>query len=82
MSLLSQIGVVKGYPDNTFRPDEKVTREATAAFLYRLAGSSAYTAPPTSRFSDVKPGAPFYKEISWMAEQGFATGWPDRSFRP
>lgn len=31
-------GLVTGYPDNTFRPDDTVTREQAAVLLYRLAG--------------------------------------------
>ena len=33
-------------------------------------------------FSDVPEGAPFYKEISWMRDQGITTGYPDGTFRP
>jgi len=82
VSLLWQIGVIQGWSDGTYRSGELVTREATAAFLYRLAGSPAYTPPRTSPFTDVRPGDPFYKEITWMATSKFATGWPDRTFRP
>ncbi|MCC5950676.1 MAG: S-layer homology domain-containing protein [Acidimicrobiia bacterium] len=32
-------GLVKGYPDGTFRPDIPVSRQALVAFLHRLAGS-------------------------------------------
>lgn len=82
VSLLSQIGVINGWADGTFRPDQNVTRDQTAAFLYRLAGSPAYTPPKTPRFKDVRPGAVFYKEISWLADSGFSTGWADGTFRP
>ena len=34
-------GVVMGYDDNTFRPDECVTREQLAAFVYRYANDGA-----------------------------------------
>ena len=53
-----------------------------AAFFYRLAGSPAYTAPSESRFKDVPTDHPFYKEISWLAEQNITTGWSDGTFRP
>jgi hypothetical protein len=35
---LAASGVATGYPDGTFRPTEPVSRQATAAFLARLAG--------------------------------------------
>lgn len=82
ISVLSQIGVIKGWPDGTFRPTQNVTRGQTAAFLYRLAGSPSYTPPKTSRFKDITTRTPFYKEISWMAQSGFTTGYSDKTYRP
>jgi hypothetical protein len=82
ISVLSQIGVIRGWPDGTFRPDQKVTRGQTAAFLYRLAGSPAYTPPKTSKFKDVTSRTPFHKEISWMAQSGITTGYSDKTYRP
>ena len=34
---LGQTGISTGWPDGTFRPHEPVTREATAAFVFRFA---------------------------------------------
>ncbi|WP_144791550.1 S-layer homology domain-containing protein, partial [Kocuria palustris] len=59
-----------------------IDRNATAALLYRMSGSPAYTAPRTSAFTDVRPGSAFYKEIHWARAQGITTGWPDGTFRP
>lgn len=75
-------GIAEGWPDRTFRPHAPVERGAFAAFLYRLAGKPAYLAPETPQFSDVPASHPFYKEISWAAQYGITTGWPDRTFRP
>lgn len=68
-------GITTGYPDGTFRPTAPVTREAMAAFLYRQAGSPDFTPPAESPFTDVWTTHPFYKEISWLADQGISTGW-------
>ncbi|UOR00865.1 HtaA domain-containing protein [Leucobacter allii] len=57
-----------------YRPANSVTREAMAAFLYRLAGEPAFTAPTKSPFADLKPGDRFYKEITWLASEGITTG--------
>ncbi|WP_258073601.1 S-layer homology domain-containing protein [Arthrobacter sp. 08Y14] len=59
-----------------FRPGIPVSRDAMAAFLYRLKGSPKFTAPKTSPFTDVKKSHQFYKEISWLAADGVSTGWP------
>ncbi len=75
--------VTTGWPDGTFRPASPVTREAMAAFLYRLAhggaDAPACSAPP---FTDVAPGNPFCGAVAWLAGTGLSTGWPDGTYRP
>ncbi|MDO5534838.1 MAG: S8 family serine peptidase [Propionibacteriaceae bacterium] len=65
-----------------YRPLSPVNRDAMAAFLYRLAGSPAHTAPQTSPFKDIRPGVAFYPEMTWLAQREISTGWPDGTFRP
>src|SRR5450759_818077 len=71
-------GITRGsvQPDGSvlFDPAGAVRREAMAAFLYRFAGSPAFTPPAASPFVDVATGDTFYKEIAWLAEQGISTG--------
>ncbi|MEV8165959.1 S8 family serine peptidase [Rothia kristinae] len=74
--------ITTGWPDGTYRPSAPVERGQMAAFLYRMAGSPAYTPPSKSPFKDVSTNYVFYKEISWLASQGITTGWPDGTFRP
>lgn len=71
-----------GYVDGTFRPVTAVSRDAMAAFMYRLAGSPDFAPPKTSPFVDVGPNDQFYKEITWMYDSKISTGWPDRTYRP
>jgi len=68
-------GVMTGYADGTFRPQAPVTRDALAAFLYRLVVRASYRPPTTPMFADVPVDHPFYTEISWLAQQGISTGW-------
>ncbi len=75
-------GISTGYQDGTFRPTLLVTREAMAAFMYRLAGSPAFTPPSVSPFSDVATTDQFYKEITWLASTKITTGYSDGTFRP
>lgn len=79
---LADQGIARGWDDGTFRPYTNTTRAQMAAFFYRAAGSPEYTAPATSKFKDVQPTDTFYKEISWLADQGITTGWADGTFRP
>ncbi|GMA31061.1 S-layer homology domain-containing protein [Litorihabitans aurantiacus] len=59
----------------SFRPLEKIGRDAMAAFLHRLAGAPAHEAPATSPFTDLTPSTQFYDEITWLVSSGVATGW-------
>lgn len=69
-----------------FRPLQPVLRDQMAAFLYRFAGSPAYTPPAVSPFTDVPTNYVFYTQISWLAEQGISTGYDigggKKQFRP
>ena len=75
-------GITTGFADNTFRPTALVERQAMAAFIYRLAGSPEFPSPAHATFRDVPVGAPFFKEIEWMAATGITTGYSDGTFRP
>lgn len=80
---MAETGLSNGWPDGTYRPLVPVKRDAIAAFLYRAAGSPAYTPPKVSPFKDISArDTIFYKEISWAHEMGIAEGWPDGTFRP
>ena len=71
-----------------YLPSDNVSREAMAAFLYRLntpAGKKApkgYKIPKVSPFADVKPGDKFYKEIAWMYTSKLSTGTKQASGKP
>ncbi|QIM18070.1 hypothetical protein G7066_04290 [Leucobacter coleopterorum] len=58
----------------TFRPYNSLSREAMAAFIYRMEAPKGYKAPVVSPMTDMKPGMSFYKEISWMYDEGLSTG--------
>ena len=71
---ISGEGITTGYVDGTFRPSAVVSRQAMAAFLYRAAGSPAFTPPSTATFADVPTGHQFFAEIEWLRDQGVAEG--------
>lgn len=83
-------GITNGssQPDGSvlYSPSANISREAMAAFLYRFAGSPAYTPPATSPFSDVSTMHVLYREIAWLYDKGVTTGTinPDgtRTFSP
>ena len=75
-------GITTGYPNGTYQPLAPVNRDAMAAFLYRIKGKPAYTAPKASRFRDVATNNMFYREIHWLAASGVATGWNGNTYQP
>jgi hypothetical protein len=79
---LASTGITGGFADGTFRPTNTVTRQAMAAFLYRIADSPVFTPPGSPTFSDVAPTHPFYDEIEWAASENVAGGFADGTFRP
>ncbi len=79
---MKDTGISTGWDDNTYRPWTVTYRDAMSAFLYRVAGSPNYTPPATSKFTDITTTTQFYKEMSWLAEMGIATGVEDGTFDP
>ena len=83
---LYENGISTGWSDGTYRQNETVKRDVMITFLYRMAGSPAYTAPKVSPFKDVSTKHVFYKEIAWAYENGITEGWKmkdgSREFRP
>lgn len=68
-------GYATGYPDGTVRATAPVSRQATAAFLHRMADEPAVAAP--SSFSDVHAGNEFADAIAWVQASGVAHGYSD-----
>jgi len=74
--------IANGYADTTFRPLSGVSRQAMAAFLYRLRGVS-YTPRATGQtFTDVARSSPFFREIEWLRSAGIGDGYADGRFLP
>ena len=57
-----------------YGPQLRLSREAMAAFIFRMEAPKSYQAPAVSPFADMKPGDKFYREIAWMYEAGLSTG--------
>ncbi|MCI8631467.1 MAG: S-layer homology domain-containing protein, partial [Firmicutes bacterium] len=74
-----------GYEDNTFRPDNIITRAEAAALLARLDADFDETVPYESyeqSFYDVVPSNWYAKYIGYLAHEGVITGYEDGSFMP
>lgn len=82
IEILSDIGVVKGTSENTFSPDEKVTREQMALLLFRLMiGKDSAGMVNTTAFTDLYD--PTYSgAISWANASGYIIGTSETTFEP
>ena len=78
ISTMSELGVIKGYPDGTFRPNAPITRAEFAAIAARFDGRSPAS---TANFSDIR-GHWGAKEISRAYENGWVDGYPNGTFAP
>ena len=75
----SGYGVLKGYPDGTFRPDDGITRAELAAVLDRIMG---YQRVAEDRFVDL-PNSPWCAEhLLHLAAEGIFQGDPSGAVRP
>lgn len=82
ISILTDIGVIKGTTENEFSPNENVTREQMAAFLFRLMmGRDDAGRVNTTQFTDLYE--PYYNgAISWAYSAGYIKGISPKRFDP
>jgi hypothetical protein len=74
-------GIISGYDENTFGPDDLITREQAAIIITRAAKLEAAT--NELNFTDRKAISPWAKPgVAAAVKAGFITGYPDNSFRP
>lgn len=74
-------GTVQPTGKPLYQPSTAVSRQAMAAFLYRLSGIT-FTAPVEPTFADVPTDSAFYTAIEWMAHEGISTGTSQPSGKP
>ncbi|MDJ0706905.1 MAG: S-layer homology domain-containing protein [Leptolyngbyaceae cyanobacterium MO_188.B28] len=77
---LVQQGVIRGFPDGSFRPDQPVTRVQFAAMI-RQAFAGAPVRSPIN-FTDVPSSYWGYAAVREAYSLGFLQGFPDNSFQP
>lgn len=80
------VGVVGGYGDGRFGPEDGVTREQLAAILYRYCGCKGYDTSLTGAgpvFSDAGDISDYAVEaVAWAAANGILSGREDGSLAP
>lgn len=72
--------IISGYPDNTFEPDESITRAEFATIIVRVLGLPDGVGENT--FSDVSDSDWCCGSIETAASYGLMSGYPGGSFGP
>lgn len=72
---------IQGYSDQTFRPNQKVTRAEMASMLSRVMTHST-AEQKTMVYSDVPSSLWAYKAIQDVQTNGLMSGLPDGTFKP
>ncbi len=81
ITYLKREGIVNGYPDGTFRPDENLNR-AEAVKILLIGNDLSVEAGVSHAFSDVVEGAWFRDFVATAAKRGIVKGYADGSFKP
>jgi hypothetical protein len=69
---LACTGIINGYPDGTFKPNNNVTRGQLSKIVSNSAG---FSDPATQMFEDVAPGSTFFDFIGRLAVRGYISGY-------
>jgi len=80
VNALTELGVIAGYKDGSFKPEKVVTRAEAATFIVKALGLADY-AVEKSAFSDMAGhwADPF---VAYAASMGFVKGNTDGTFAP
>lgn len=79
-------GIISGFPDGTFRPNEPVTRGQMAILFYKrfpfLKDELLLRYEKRVRFSDMTKSMKAYEAVQQMARYKVTSGYPNGTYRP
>ena len=76
------VGLVQGFPDGNFKPNNALTRAELATLLVRAKGIEVPNTRARQVFKDVKPEFWAAKYVEIAQREGLIKGYPDKTFRP
>lgn len=81
---IAALGIVNGYPDGAFRPDDRIIRQDAAIMLNRLAKTmGADTSGPAKTYTDRAQISPYaVPGVDFVSGLGIMKGNTDGSFSP
>ncbi|WP_054251906.1 S-layer homology domain-containing protein [Neofamilia massiliensis] len=78
ISYMNELGIIKGYPDGTFKPTRSISRAEFAAIATRFSKITG----GNKIFSDLSKDHWAYDLIQKAATAGWISGYPDGTFKP
>jgi hypothetical protein len=84
ISYIGTLGIIKGYPNGSFKPEGNITRAELATLLMRTKMGSDKLVPATNQaiFKDVSLKHWAVKYINLAASEKVVTGYPKNIFKP
>jgi hypothetical protein len=80
INAVKEAGIITGYPDGTFKPNQEMTRDEIAELITK---TFVLTDKGTENsFPDVKEGYWAYDSIQLLSENNIASGFDDNTFKP
>lgn len=76
---LNDLGVIHGYDDGTFKPDNTITRAEAASMIARML---KYSGSYGGEFKDVSTEDWFADDVSALTEAGVINGYDENTFAP
>ena len=76
------IPYIQGYPDNSVKPNNSITRAEVAMIFFRLLSDPGKNASRPSNFKDVANGAWYAQAINYLASIDILFGYPNGTFKP
>lgn len=81
INYVAENGLMNGYEDGRFGPNDQTTRAQIVTVLYRLEGEPAVSS--SANFSDVSAGGQYYSSaVAWAARNNIVNGYEDGRFGP
>ncbi|WP_342469799.1 S-layer homology domain-containing protein [Ureibacillus sp. FSL K6-3587] len=78
---LVERGVITGYPDGTFKPNQSISRAHAAKIIAKALGLDTKNVK-NPNFKDIPTNYAYYGEIAALANAGIINGYPDGTFKP
>ena len=75
------LGLINGYEDGRFGPNDNVTRGQVAVILWNMAGKPSPKGTPKT-FPDVAAGKYYYDAVRWASSVGVVNGYGSGKFGP